>query len=661
MRECRATTTCRQMAMIQDSVSESLASVIVGEFFASAIASYPDCVRVLDLEGRVEFMNPRGLALFEIDVFEPNQGRYWPSLWPEETRAAVEEALNAALSGEVRSFQAFCPTAKGTPKWWDTVVFPVFISGDAKPVRLLARSRDITKERETRSLLDAVVQNIPAVLVAKEVGTGRFVLVNRAAEKILGLSHEEIIGKTDHDFFSPEQAAVFQNADMDVFASGEVRIFEEEVRTERGGVRHFRTKKIGLLDEAGVGHIVAIAEDVTESKIAAETLREALVRAEAASRAKSDFLATMSHEIRTPLNGVLGMAQAMEADQLTQAQRDRLKVIRRSGETLLSILNDILDLSRIEAGKIELELADFDMEHLVRGAAAAFAPLAEQKGVSFGLSVEPEARATFNGDATRIRRLLYNLISNAVKFTDCGQIQVMVAYRSGTLIIEVVDTGIGIPAEQLPTLFDKFIQGDASYTRRFGGSGLGLAICRGLTERMSGDIDVASTVGQGSTFTIKIPLVRVSSVAEEDTPPQVEAPEPQESQSELKVLAAEDNEVNQLVLRTLLEQAGVAPLIVGNGAEAVAAWEREPWDIILMDIQMPVMDGVSATRAIRTGEAASGRMRTPILAVTANAMTHQVPEYLAAGMDAVVPKPLEAAQLFAALEQALDEAGRVVA
>jgi CheY-like chemotaxis protein len=210
---------------------------------------------------------------------------------------------------------------------------------------------------------------------------------------------------------------------------------------------------------------------------------------------------------------------------------------------------------------------------------------------------------------------------------------------------------VGIPADQLPTLFDKLVQGDASYTRRFGGSGLGLSICRGLAQLMGGSIEVVSTVGQGSVFTAKLPLSPISKspAAAADTA------EADEAQPEIKILAAEDNEVNQLVLRTLLQQAGIDPLMVDNGEKALEAWEREHWDIVLMDIQMPVMDGVSATLAIRAREAATGRARTPIIAVTANAMTHQVPEYRAAGMDEVVPKPVEAVQLFAALQRALDD------
>jgi len=380
-------------------------------------------------------------------------------------------------------------------------------------------------------------------------------------------------------------------------------------------------------------------------------LMAAKAAAEAASRAKSDFLATMSHEIRTPLNGVIGMAQAMQQDALSRPQRERLRVIRQSGETLLSLLNDALDFSTIEAGQLSLNLVEFDMEHVARGAVATFTPLAARKGLSFDFSIEPAAKGTFRGDTVRIRQILYNLVSNAVKFTEAGGVGVCVTYAEGVLTLAVADSGIGIPSTQFDSLFAPFVQADASATRPYGGAGLGLTICRALAERMDGAIAVSSVEGRGSVFTVVLPMERI---AESTRPSARAAAKPAEPPAAIRVLAAEDNPVNQLVLKTLLSQAGFDPTVVENGAEALEAWRTGSWDVILMDIQMPVMDGVTAAREIRAIEAAQARPRTPIIAVTANAMSHQAPDYEAAGMDLVVPKPLDAAGLFEAITRAVE-------
>jgi signal transduction histidine kinase len=376
--------------------------------------------------------------------------------------------------------------------------------------------------------------------------------------------------------------------------------------------------------------------------------REGELAAESANAAKSTFLATMSHEIRTPLNGVLGMAQAMAGDELSDRQRDRLSVIHRSGEALLAILNDVLDLSKIEAGKLELEQLEFELAEVARGAYSAFTALANKKGLSFALDIEG-ARGRYLGDPTRLRQILYNLISNALKFTEQGEIRVT-ARRDGEMLqISVKDTGVGIPPESLSKLFAKFDQLDSSTTRRFGGTGLGLAICRELASLMDGEISVQSELGLGSTFTLRVPLAwmgeerAIATVAESvDEQPAIT----------LRVLAAEDNAVNQLVLKTLLHQMGVDPHVVENGQLAVDAWATGDWDVILMDIQMPVMDGLTATAQIRARELSEDRPRTPIVALTANAMSHQVEQYRAAGMDGHVAKPIQAAELFAALIRA---------
>jgi signal transduction histidine kinase/ActR/RegA family two-component response regulator len=395
----------------------------------------------------------------------------------------------------------------------------------------------------------------------------------------------------------------------------------------------------------------------TQQRMAAAlaTAQTKEAEAEAANTAKSSFLATMSHEIRTPLNGVLGMAQAMEADGLTGLQRERLAVIRTSGEALLAILNDILDLAKIEAGKMELEEIDFDLEPILSGVEAAFAPVAAFKFVSFVTTVSAEAVGAYRGDPLRLRQILYNLVSNAAKFTDQGQISVRVDRVDGALRLVVADTGVGIAPDKLGLLFAKFSQVDASTTRRHGGTGLGLAISQELAELMGGRIEAESVVGEGSRFTVTLPLAKLAASARPEAAHGASA-EATPKHADLRLLAAEDNPINQLVLKTLLAQIGIEPTMVENGQEAVAAWAAGEWDAVLMDVRMPVMDGIAASQEIRRLEAAGHRARTPIIALTANAMAHQIAEYAAAGMDGHVAKPIDAVALFAALERVLEPA-----
>src|SRR6185437_9943852 len=388
-----------------------------------------------------------------------------------------------------------------------------------------------------------------------------------------------------------------------------------------------------------------------------EQLTEARDAAEAANVLKSQFLANMSHEIRTPLNGVLAMAQIMAMGELSDTQRERLSVVRQSGEALLAILNDVLDLSKIEAGKMELEPIEFELADIARHAEAAYGEMAKRKGLDLRIEVDPAAEGRRFGDVGRLRQIASNLVSNALKFTDRGEVRLALEEQiedgREMLHLTVSDTGIGIPAEKIPMLFQKFTQVDSSTTRKFGGTGLGLAICRELAGLMDGRIWVESQEGEGSAFHLVAPLPRArtqagaapAAPADSAAPPLSGGPRP------VRVLAAEDNPTNQLVLRTIMQTFGVDLTMVGDGLQAVDAWKGGDFDLILMDIQMPVMDGVAATRLIREHETQGSRRRIPIVALSANAMTHQVAEYLAAGMDLHVAKPIELSKLHAALRE----------
>ncbi len=380
--------------------------------------------------------------------------------------------------------------------------------------------------------------------------------------------------------------------------------------------------------------------------------------AEAANVQKSQFLANMSHEIRTPLNGVLAMTQIMALGELPAEQQVRLDIIKSSGEALLTILNDILDVSKIEAGMLELEIVEFDPERLARGAVGGFDGVADAKDLELVLTIDAEAAGPRLGDPARLRQILSNLISNALKFTHAGAVSVSLEGRrqdgADRLLITVADSGIGMAADKLPLLFQKFTQLDASTTRRFGGTGLGLSICQELTEKMGGRIWAESVEGQGSTFYVDLPMPRAVAPAAEAG---ADEALPEDDGPPMRVLAAEDNLTNQLVLSTILEIFGAQLQIVDTGRAAVEAWAAGEYDVILMDIQMPEMDGITAAREIRKMEAAQNRPRTPIVAVSANAMSHQVDEYLEAGMDGHVAKPIELNKLHAALENALASRG----
>jgi len=399
---------------------------------------------------------------------------------------------------------------------------------------------------------------------------------------------------------------------------------------------------------ARIGKIVRrVDRNGAELHAALEAQMQAHEAAQAANRTKSEFLANMSHEIRTPLNGVLGMLQVVELDNLAQHQAQRIAIARESGEALLVLLNDLLDLSKIEAGHLVLDVRDFDLEHMLTLSCRTFADLAEQKGLLLDVEVDERLGGYWRGDELRLRQVIGNLVSNALKFTAEGSVEVSVRRHDEAIRFMIADTGVGIPDESLSRIFDSFVQGDASTTRLHGGTGLGLAISRHLVRAMGGDLQVKSWPGQGSCFWFDLAL-------DPGTAPQAKGAA-EASVRAARILGVDDNRTNRTLLQALLEPLGLDIVLCANGEEAVEAYGKESFDLVLMDIQMPVLDGIAASREIRAIEAREGRARTPILALTANVMPHQVTSYLDAGMDGVIAKPFKAEALIRTLAEALTE------
>ena len=394
-------------------------------------------------------------------------------------------------------------------------------------------------------------------------------------------------------------------------------------------------------------------------------LARTLVEVSLASDAKSQFLATMSHEIRTPLNGIVGLSEVLNTTKLNASQQEMVNLVRTSGETLERLVSDVLDSAKIEADKLELCLAPFDLRETIETAAHTFRTRAEEKAVAFNLEIHPEAEGRYLGDAVRIRQIISNLTSNAVKFTEKGQVDIQVDAleidgESVELRIQVSDTGIGFDPKASQHLFNRFEQADNSISRRFGGTGLGLSICKSLCELMDGSISATSQLGSGSRFEVRIQVKYAEALKtglrlpmglmNDDTAFLNEA---SVGSTGLRVLVAEDNPINQKVITFMLEPMGMTPVMAANGREALDLFKVGSFDLVLMDMMMPEMDGLAATQAIRVWEKENNLPRTPIAMLSANAMSEHVKAALAAGCDVHIAKPVTPAALVTGMTEAL--------
>jgi PAS domain S-box-containing protein len=495
--------------------------------------------------------------------------------------------------------------------------------------------------------------------------SGRFVKLNRAWEAVLGHPLDQLEGQPLLPLVHPGDVAATREhmARLDrQDADGEVVGFVNRYRHADGGYRQleWRARRSGE-------RIFAVARDVTERQAMEDEASAARTTAEAASQAKSEFLANMSHEIRTPLNGVIGITAALGQTELTAEQREMVGLIEQSGVTLERLVSDILDVSKVEAGQLDIEIHEMDLAAEIDGVVDLMRGRAEAKALDFVVERGETARGDFLGDSTRIKQVLANLLSNAVKFTETGRVRVFMGIEDdhpwdGTalLTLEIEDSGVGFGAEFAAGLFQRFSQADGTITRRFGGTGLGLSICRSLVELMGGDIEARSEPGEGSLFRVTLPLSRTRTLEEHDARKGLAQPSPEPGEvmpvraDGPRVLLAEDHPVNQRVVQLILAGRVSALVTVETGVEAVEAFRCEAFDLVLMDMQMPVMDGLAATRAIRDLERTRpGVPRTPVIMLSANAMSQHQQDSLAAGADLHLPKPITAAALLGGIDAAL--------
>ncbi|WP_342620223.1 PAS domain S-box protein [Rhodoferax sp. GW822-FHT02A01] len=551
-----------------------------------------------------------------------------------------------------------CNRSKSGARYWvDATVVPL-MGADGLPEQYIAIRTDITvrKTMEARlaeqlRFVEVLLEATPTAIYLKD-RQGHYLRFNKAFETLFGIDRTEWIGRSVFELVPGEVAELMRAKDQELFESGAVQTYEATFRNRRTGeLREGLYWKAPLTDVDGkVTGLVGTILDITEKNRIEQELRDAKRSAEAASQAKSDFLANMSHEIRTPMNGVIGMTDlALDLVQ-SPAQREYLQIVKSSAQSLMVILNDVLDFSKIEAGKLNIEAVRFSLRQTIEETLKTLRSRAMQKGLELQSTLQPDLPDEVVGDPVRLGQVLTNLCDNAIKFTSKGGVYVHVGCVGEALGFKlqfsVRDTGIGIAVDKQKDVFEAFSQADTSTTRRFGGTGLGLTICARLVELMGGRIWLESSEGQGSTFHFTLQVQSASPVPSATTQIAMAAPQPSKS---LQVLLVEDHPINQMLATTLLKKWGHTVVLAHNGQEAVDLFGSRGWDIVLMDMQMPVMGGLEATRLIRAEEPAG--TRTPIVAMTANAMESDRQACLDAGMDDHLAKPFNAAALLAKLER----------
>ncbi|NQT70906.1 MAG: PAS domain S-box protein [Desulfobacteraceae bacterium] len=640
------------------------------ERYLSVMEAAPDPIIVYDIDGMVTYLNPAFTGTFGWTMEESLGHRTY--FVPEENVSETKDAIERVFRGETIRSLATRRLTKDGGILDVQLSASMFMGRDGKPAGRIMILRDVTErekmaaamresEERYRSLFE---ESIDAICVAG--ADGKILDFNRAALDMWGYTREEMMRLGAPGlYFDPGNRSSFK---QDIEKKGSVRDYEVRYRKKDGTLMECRESTI--LYRADDGSIIGyqgIIRDVTERNRMVVELRQAKEDAETANRSKTEFLASMSHEIRTPMNAIIGMADLLKETPLMPEQLQYVRVFSSAGENLLKIINDILDISKVEAGQLDLEQIDFDLVEIVEKTCEVVAMRAHEKGLDLAFHVMPDVPNYLVGDPVRLRQILINLIGNAIKFTAKGEVFLEVKKQSSELtgkgakdvelLFSVTDTGIGIPPEKRDLIFDSFTQADSSTTREYGGTGLGLTISKRLVKLMGGVIRVESEVDQGSTFAFTARFQVQAEPKKFVQPPLVAAKEPAmgmpaapEDLQPLNILLVEDVEDNRLLIQSYLKKTPYQIEIAENGVIAVEKFTSGKYDIVLMDIQMPVMDGYTATREIRAWERKQGVKKvTPIVALTAYATKEEEQKSVDAGCTAHLTKPIKKARLMEAI------------
>jgi len=622
------------------------------QLFKVVFENSPSAITVTDSQERIVAWNPMAekmLGMTRVDLFnQPVSSLYTPQEWKRI------RSMNIRHKGMLSNIdtQVICKDGSLLDV---SASISVLKDTKGKVIGSIGILYDVTREklaqhqmRESENKLRIILDNSAAAITMTDEKE-QIISWNSFAEKLFGMSAQDLICRPVSSLYPPDEWKAIRS--LNIRETGFMHHLETKAMRKDGSIIDVDLSVNVLKDDKGkiVGS-VGMLQDITDRKRSNEMILQAKLAAEEANSAKSVFLAKMSHEVRTPMNAIIGMIDMTLDTPLNEEQKDNLRVAKDAADNLLSLINDILDLSRAQAGKVVVEEIEINVPDVVKNVCKGLMVIARNKGVDVVWTIDPGIPRLLTGDPVRLRQVLVNLVNNAIKFTHKGKVQVNVQMKSLTekdceLVFEVIDSGIGIPQKNLPHIFDVFTDAHNSTARRYGGTGLGLAICKKIVEMMRGSIEVDSIEGTGSTFRFTIifgyqpnvfgnsdgdPKVGVDAVLS-SVPPEL---------NHLRILLAEDNTVNQRIAVRILEKLGWKVTVANNGQEVLNILNNQTFDVILMDDNMPLLSGIEATQVIRREEKQTG-LHVPVIAMTANAMAGDREKYLASGMDGYVSKPID--------------------